>query len=128
MIFDVVLPKGISYNKTTFYNIDPRFRNVLVWSSQQPATTTTASTTTTEEQSRKGQNGPHREAVAAAEKLLSCQSETWCADEGAACRDDRPESEGGQGLVPEQEVQGQEEDANEAEQGNLLHFASFSFF
>lgn len=41
--------------------------------------------------------------------MLRCKSSSRRADEGTTCRDDRPQSESDQGLVPKQKVQRQEE-------------------
>ena len=60
-------------------------------------------------------DGAEREAAAHAAHLLQRQPEAGRPDEGAAGGDDGPESAGDPGLVPEQALQGQEEEpADEA--------------
>lgn len=62
-----------------------------------------------------GPDGAEREAAPHVADMLQRQPETRCADEGAAGGDDRPESPGDPGLVPEQALQRQEEvDPDEA--------------
>lgn len=51
-----------------------------------------------------------RKTVAHAENLLCSQSSARCLDEGAAGRNDRTLTESHQGMVPEQEMQGQKKD------------------
>ena len=98
-----------------------RIRNVFVRPQQRAA----ATAATAPEQSWEGQDRPHREAVAAVEELLPCQPEAWCADEGAAGWDDWSLAQSCASLVSEQEVQGQEKDANEAEQGKKVSLEEF---
>ncbi|KAG0418404.1 hypothetical protein HPB47_004869, partial [Ixodes persulcatus] len=61
-------------------------------------------------QADSGADGAEREAAAHAAHLLRGQPEAGRAHEGAAGRDDGPVAQGHQGLVPEQALQGQEEE------------------
>lgn len=72
-----------------------------------------------------GADGAEREATAHAADLLLGQPEARRPHEGAVGRDDRPQPEGHQSLVPEQKVQGQKtghrnEAADAAGKGNQI--------
>lgn len=64
--------------------------------------------------------------------MLRRESAARRADEGATGRDDGPESARDQGMVPEQTMQGQEEDdrheAADAGEGGDLHGSRFDVY
>ena len=71
------------------------------------------------ESGRAGKDGADGEAAVPAEELLRGQPSARRTHEGAAGGDDGSVLAGGAGLVPEQALQGQEEDEYEARKGRI---------
>ena len=65
------------------------------------------------------QNSVNGETAEFVEELLCRESPARCPHEGAAGRDDGVVAKGCAGMVPEQAVQGQEEDEQQAWQGRI---------